>query len=191
MEYSFYENDGITPSKIADALQRIFLWTIPVIICVGTDAAIGDTLGPLVGTKLKEAKIPAYVYGNLGKTITAKEIGAIKTFIANVHPLARTLVVDAAVGRCEDVGKIKVFPNGIYPGLGADKRLPEIGDGAIIGIVSKHSQKNDVFMNFTRLSPVYKMAETVYKGIFDYVTECNKKPAYKSENGVFSALPLC
>ena len=88
MEYSFYENDGITPSKIADALQRIFLWTIPVIICVGTDAAIGDTLGPLVGTKLKEAKIPAYVYGNLGKTITAKEIGAIKTFIANVHPLA-------------------------------------------------------------------------------------------------------
>ncbi len=190
MEYSFYENDGITSSKIADALQRIFLWSVPVIICVGTDAAIGDTLGPLVGTKLKEAKIPAYVYGNLGKTITAKEIFAIKNFISDIHPLAKTLVIDAAIGRSEDIGKIKVRSDGIYPGLGAYKKLPKIGDAAIIGVVSEHSKKNDLFMNFTRLSPIYKMAETIYKGIYDYVTACDEKPAYKSVNGVFSALPL-
>lgn len=190
MEYAFYENEIITPSKIADALQKVFHWYVPIIICVGTDATIGDTLGPLVGTKLKESDVNAYVYGALGKTVTAKEVGVIKSFISTVHPLSKTLVVDAAIGKYEDVGKIKISSEGIYPGLGANKNLPKLGDGSIIGIVSERSDKNNVFMNFTRLSPVYKMAETIYKGICQYVSNCEQKPVYKSDNGNFCSLPL-
>lgn len=189
MEYSFYDIKKITPQKIADALGKFYDYYVPVIICVGTDAAIGDTLGPLVGTKLKELDLSTYVYGHLGKTVTAGEIAGIKNFIKKVHPLSKTLVVDAAVGREEDVGKIKVSSNGIYPGLGANKNLPFLGDGSIIGIVSKHSKNNEAFMNLTRFSPIYEMAETIANGIYEYVSICKQKPCYKSINGTFSEIP--
>lgn len=188
MEYSFYENQKITSSKIADALQAVFSGYVPVIICVGTDAAIGDTLGPLVGTKLREKNLNAFVYGTLGRTITAKEISVVKDFVNNVHPLSKSLVIDAAVGFNNDVGKIKISDEGIFPGLGADKRLPYLGDGSIIGIVSPRSKNNEVFMNLTRFSPIYKMAETISDGILKYVNCCEQKPAYKSINGVFSKI---
>ncbi len=188
MEYSFYENQKITASKIADALDAVFQSYVPVIICVGTDAAIGDALGPLVGTKLKEANIKAFVYGSLGKTITAKEISVVKDFINDVHPLSKTLVIDAAVGCDCDVGKIKISDEGIFPGLGAEKKLPLLGDGSIIGIVAPRSKNNEVFMNLTRFSPVYKMAETISDGIIKYVDYCEQKPAYKSINGTFSKI---
>lgn len=188
MEYCYYQKDEITPSKIADALASIYDYYIPVIVCVGTDAAIGDVLGPLVGTALKKSKISAYVYGCLEKTVTAKEISSVRKFISSVHPLSKTLVVDAAIGDKDDVGKIKIFDDGIYPGLGANKNLPKIGDGSIIGIVSPRSKNNEVFMNLTRFSPVYKMAETIAKGISLYVDACEKKPLYKSVNGIFSEI---
>ncbi len=187
MEINLLEN-FMTPSTIADALYQIFDWYIPVIICVGTDSAIGDTLGPLCGTKLKDKNLPCFVYGSLDKTITAKEIQSVKDFIACVHPLSKTLVIDAAVGSEEDVGKLKITNNGIYPGLGADKKLPKLGDASIIGIVAPRSKNNHVFMNLTRFSPVYKMAQTISDGISLYVDSCLKKPAYKSVNGYFSKL---
>lgn len=173
MEYSFL-NNNITPCKIADTLTEMFECYVPVIVCVGTDATIGDTLGPLVGTKLMESKANCYVYGNLSATITAKEVPTIKKFLASVHPLAKILVVDAAVGIEDDVGKIKLYKDGIFPGLGADKNLPKLGDGSIIGIVSPRSKNNMVFMNFTRFSPIYKMAETISQGILQYVDYCNQ-----------------
>lgn len=188
MEYSFYENQKITSSKIADALQTVFSGYVPVIICVGTDAAIGDTLGPLVGTKLREKNIQAFVYGSLGKTVTARDISVVKDFVNNVHPLSKTLVVDAAVGFDCDVGKIKISDEGIFPGLGAEKKLPYLGDGSIIGIVSPRSKNNEVFMNLTRFSPIYKMAETISDGILKYVTFCEQKPVYKLINGIFSKI---
>lgn len=188
MEYSFYDVKKFTPSQITDALIEFYDYYVPVIICVGTDAAIGDTLGPLVGTKLKEANLSAYIYGSLGQTITANDILYVNEFLKKVHPLAKTLLVDAAVGKKEDVGKIKATSNGIFPGLGANKRLPKIGDGGIIGIVSEHSKNNEIFMNLTRFSPIYKMAETIAEGIVSYIELCNKKPVYKSINGVFSEI---
>lgn len=188
MEYCYYQKDEITPFKIADALANVYDYYIPVIVCVGTDAAIGDVLGPLVGTGLKKFSLNAYVYGSLDKTVTAKEISSIKKFLSAVHPLAKTLIVDAAVGAEEDVGKIKISDDGIYPGLGANKNLPKIGDGSIIGIVSPRSKNNEIFMNLTRFSPIYKMAETIACGISLYVEACEKKPLYKSINGVFSEI---
>lgn len=188
MEYSFWDCDGYAPSKIADALAKICDYYVPIFICIGTDAAIGDSLGPIVGTRLKESHAPAYVYGALSGTVTAKEIPCIKNFISTVHPLAKTIAIDAAVGNTADVGRIKLNNRGIYPGLGAEKELPLLGDYSIIGIVSCKSAANNDFMNLTRLSPVYKMADTIFKGIMLYLDICAKKPAYKSINGIFSKI---
>lgn len=188
MEYSYYQNSKITPSKIADALAKIYDYYVPVIVCVGTDSAIGDTLGPLIGTMLKEKNLNAHVLGQLGQTVTAKEISSLKRFLKSIYPLSKSLVIDAAVGLSDDVGKIKISDDGLKPGLGANKNLPKIGDGSIIGIVSPRSKNNELFINYTRFSPVYKMAETISEGIYKYVTVCEQKPLYTSVNGTFSQL---
>lgn len=188
MEYSYYQNGKITPLKIADALAKIYDYYVPVIVCVGTDSAIGDTLGPLIGTMLKEKNINAHVLGELGQTVTAKEIASLKRFLKSVYPLSKSLVIDAAVGFSDDVGKIKISDDGLKPGLGANKSLPKIGDGSIIGIVSPRSKNNELFINYTRFSPIYKMAETISEGIYKYVAVCEQKPPYTSVNGVFSKL---
>ena len=180
--YSFNINNRTARAGITDGLAKIFDYYVPVIVCVGTDAAIGDSLGPIVGTKLKENNVPAFVYGSLQSTVTAKEVKTIGKFLKSVHPLSKILVIDAAVGLAEDVGVMRVLADGIRPGLGAEKDLPKIGDGSIMGIVSPRSKGNTNFMNATRLSSIYKMAEVIALGITDYILACEQKPAYRSVN---------
>lgn len=155
---------------IKKSLSVIFNGKRPVIACVGTDAAIGDSLGPICGTLLKESGVNAYIYGTLENPLTAKEIPAAKIFIEKVHPLSPLLVVDAAVGKKEEVGIMKILDGGIRPGLGANKDLPEMGEASIIGIVSEKSLASYTFLNLTRLSPIYKMARLMAKGISEYLS---------------------
>lgn len=156
--------DGITTS-----LKEIGVKKEPIIVCVGSDLVVGDSMGPLIGTLLKRKGINAYVYGTLGNPITAKEINYIKSYIKNVHKENDVIAIDAAVGCEDDVGLIKVFNNGIKPGLGVNKNLDTIGDTSIIGIVASKSVKNYNLFNKTRLSLVYNMAEKIANAINKYI----------------------
>ena len=42
-----------------------------IIVCIGTDKCIGDCLGPLVGTLLREKFFPLKVFGTLDSPIHA------------------------------------------------------------------------------------------------------------------------
>ena len=55
----------------------------PVVVCVGSDLAIGDSLGPITGSMLKHKTqgLNTYVYGTLSAPITAKEIKYMRTFV--------------------------------------------------------------------------------------------------------------
>ena len=129
---------------IEKSLKKFFNGERPIVACVGTDATIGDSLGPFVGTMLTEKRAEAIIYGTL-------------------------LVIDAAVGKSEDVGLIKILNGAIRPGLGANKDLPEMGSVSIIGIVSEKSLANYAFLNLTRLNPVYRMARIVADGVMRYL----------------------
>jgi len=45
-----------------------------IVVCIGTDRAIGDALGPLVGTMLKNSDFKYPVYGTLDSPIHALNI---------------------------------------------------------------------------------------------------------------------
>ena len=174
--FSLKENNVI--NKIKDGLICCFGNEKPVIICVGTDLAIGDCLGPIVGTMLYNKKIDAFIYGRLSATVTAKDVAPIKEFVQKAHPKTKTLIIDAAIGQKEDVWTIKLSPSPIKPGLGANKSLPQLGNANIIGIVAEKSSANYSFLNLTRLSPVYEMAKTIAAGVgkyFDYLSEEEKR----------------
>lgn len=146
-----------------------------VIVCIGSDIILGDSLGPLVGTMLKQKKIDAFIYGTLKSPITAKEVETIKKQIKNFHPNAKIIAIDAAVGNIDDVGLIKIYNKGLYPGKGVNKDMGIIGDVSIMGIVQTKSNKNYNLYNLTRLGLVYKMAEQISDGVSDFINQNHLK----------------
>lgn len=175
MEYTFnvfnkHAANGITMALDAlfnahlpptDKIQRIP--APPVVVCIGSDLAIGDSLGPIVGSMLryKTQGLGAFVYGTLKTPVTAKEIKLLRAFLRSTHKGRTVIAIDAAVGESGDVGLIKVNPNPLYPGAGANKKLGSIGDLSVLGIVAEKSIGNYGLFNTTRLNLVYSMAEII------------------------------
>lgn len=140
-----------------------------VFIFVGTDANVGDSLGPLVGTLIDINDNKIYKYGSLNTPITAKEVPYIANFIKKAHPDSFIIVVDAALGKKQDIGQIKVLKEGIRPGLGVNKNLPTIGDASIIGIIGEKNAFSESILALTRLSCVYQMANVIKEGIEQFI----------------------
>ena len=176
MQYSFHvynklASDGITMA--CEELLRLHFqkrWRTqqdpldfdpPVVVCVGSDLAIGDSLGPITGSmlKYKTQGLKTFIYGTLSSPITAKEIRYLRAFLKETHPLSPVIALDAAVGAEGDIGLMKLYDTPLYPGAGANKKLGAIGDISIMGIVAEKSVANFGLLNTTRLHLVYSMAE--------------------------------
>lgn len=171
MEYSFNVFNKMAPTGLVLALDKLIKDTNrpPVVLCIGSDLAIGDSLGPVCGTLLKEKKGSGFfVYGTLKQTVTAKEVRYMNEFLRDTHPQSPVIAVDAAVGDAGDIGLIKITNNGIRPGLGANKKLGKVGDVGIMGIVAEKSMFNYALLNLTRLNLVYKMADLISDALSDY-----------------------
>lgn len=187
--YSFSAFNSYTEQGIAEALQNCNTHNKkPIFVCIGSDLVLGDSLGPLVGTMLKQRCENLYVYGTLTQPITAKEVEYAKTYLKQMHPNSLLVAVDAAVGNENDVGLIKVSNKGLKPGLGVNKNLSAIGDVSIIGIVCGKSLKNYNLYNLTRLSLVYKMTEQIVGGIKEYSIILEEKLLHDNKNYTLSAL---
>lgn len=175
MEYSFNVYNSLAAGGEVLALKRILpeLTDAPVIVCIGSDLSVGDSLGPVTGTKLKEKLkgYNVYVYGTLAKPITAHEVKYTNQFIKSTHPNSTVIAIDAAVGAAGDIGLIKVAKRGIKPGSGANKRLQKVGDVSVMGIVAEKSLFNYSLFSSTRLNIVYKMAEIIADGVATFIIE--------------------
>ena len=141
----------------------------PVIVCIGSDLAVGDSLGPIVGAMLKHKtqSLPVFIYGTLATPVTAKEIKYLRTFLKETHAGSQIIAIDAAVGDEGDIGLIKLTNSPLFPGAGANKKLGKIGVISVMGIVSERSALNYALLNTTRLNLVYTMAETISSAIAD------------------------
>ena len=168
--YTFNAFNDYTSNGISCAIAKFNAKELaPIIICIGSDLVLGDSLGPLVGTLLKKKGVGVYVYGTLNYPITAKEIENVQKHLKHMHPNSILVAVDAAVGLKDDVGNIRVVNKGLKPGTGVNKNLGEIGDVSIIGVVAGKSKENYDLFNLTRLGLIYKMAEKISNGIEDYI----------------------
>ncbi len=175
MACSFNLYNALAPQGICLSLKKILPPNsqAPVVLCIGSDLSVGDSLGPVAGTKLKEklAGLNCYVYGTLSKPITAHEVKYMNEFLKATHPESPVIAVDAAVGLAGDIGLIRLAKRGLKPGSGANKRLSKVGDVSIMGIVAEHSVFNYSLFSATRLNIIYKMAEIISEGISSFIIE--------------------
>ncbi|OOB77834.1 MAG: spore protease YyaC [Epulopiscium sp. Nuni2H_MBin001] len=138
-----------------------------ILVCIGTDRATGDSLGPLIGYKLKDFNhTNIHVYGTLEKPVHAKNLAETISYIKFRHPHALIISIDACLGSAENVGCVAIGEGAIKPGAGVKKDLPAVGDLHIIGIVNlKSPTMNMSVIQTTRLSLVMKMADLISSGI--------------------------
>jgi putative sporulation protein YyaC len=138
-----------------------------IFLCIGSDRATGDCLGPIIGYKLsKYIKLPNfYIYGTLEHPVHAKNLKDTITMINQKHDDALIIAIDASLGKSDHIGYITLGEGPLKPGSGVDKDLPEVGDLFITGIVNFSGMLDHMLLQTTRLNVVMSMADQICQAI--------------------------
>lgn len=152
-------------SQILSSALKYIIDKNTVIVCIGTDRAIGDALGPLVGTMLNDKGFKYPVYGTLKKPIHALNIYETIEDIKKTHTNGNFLAIDACLGSKSNIGIIQIREGPIFPGKGVGKKLPQIGHHSIVGIVDKIDENNKFSFNNIRLNFILELSEIICSSI--------------------------
>ena len=137
-----------------------------VFLCIGTDRSTGDSLGPLIGSRLEAEEIgDVVVIGTLEHPVHAVNLDRTMEDIEEYYPDAIIIAVDAAVGRWDHVGLVTLEKGPLRPGLGVRKELAAVGDISITGIVGGAESVDPLFLQSIRLSMVMHLADCISRSI--------------------------
>lgn len=147
-----------------------------VILCVGSNRVIGDSFGPIVGSKLSEKlknNDNIVILGNMIKPICRKNL---KNVINKINEIENkyVILIDAAVSEKEYIGNIFVNSNRVCFGKSLGFGLYALGDISIkAGVCNNY---NDSKRNFYELQNVPKkfineLSEIVSQGIYEVLAQ--------------------
>lgn len=136
-----------------------------VYLCIGTDRATGDCLGPLVGTRLKNLFARSNVYGTLEHPVHAVNLDQTLAEIARTHINPLIAAIDASLGNSKRIGFINVKEGGLKPGTALNKDLPLVGDFHISGVVNVAGFLEQMVLQNTRLYLVSRMADIISRSL--------------------------
>lgn len=137
-----------------------------VLLCIGTDRATGDCLGPIVGYKLsKRYNNKIHIYGTLNQPVHAQNLSKTVEKIYIKHPDALIIAIDASLGSRHHIGYITLGEGPLLPGAGVNKKLPPVGDIFITGIVNFSGVLDNMLLQTTRLNIVMVLADFICNGI--------------------------
>ncbi|MGI6512857.1 MAG: spore protease YyaC [Syntrophomonadaceae bacterium] len=168
---SVYYGDPFCSRKIQQSISELTTSLNPgdrdiVILCIGTDRSTGDSLGPLVGTRLTQLKNGGFeVFGTLDEPVHAVNLVDVMEGINSRYHNPFIIAVDACLGKADRVGYINVKPGVLFPGTALQKSLPAVGDLHISGIVNVGGFLEHLVLQNTRLNLVFKMAEVIARGL--------------------------
>jgi putative sporulation protein YyaC len=134
-----------------------------IFLCIGSDRATGDCLGPIIGYKLSKYKKHHnfHVYGTLEEPVHAKNLKDTIELIYQTYDNAFIIAIDASLGKSNHIGYITIGEGPLKPGAGVDKELPEVGDIFITGIVNFSGMFDNMLLQTTRLNVVMSMADQI------------------------------
>jgi putative sporulation protein YyaC len=155
--------------------EHVLLNRTIIFLCIGSDRATGDCLGPIIGYKLSiqdefgqdymgsghKRYHNYYVYGTLEEPVHAKNLKDTVNTIYQSHEDAFVIAIDASLGRSDHIGYITLGEGPLKPGAGVDKDLPAVGDIFITGIVNFSGMLDNMLLQTTRLNVVMMMADQI------------------------------
>lgn len=173
--FSINSSSFIAYIKIKDyllnELQPILDDNRPIVfVCIGSDRSTGDSLGPLVGHKLKYfSRSNISIYGTLENPVHAKNIISTLNEINFKLNNPYIVAIDSCLGSLNNIGKIFIQKKALIPGLALNKKLPAVGEMSITGIVNISSGFDFLVLQNTRLNTVMNLADTISKGIYHFI----------------------
>ena len=147
-----------------------------IFLCIGTDRCTGDSLGPLVGYKLKSfsknlSKNNIYIYGSLESPIHSKNISETISKINFSFNNPYIIVIDSCLGKSNNIGKVFIDHRPLTPGLALNNYSHPIGDLSIIGIVNISGKHEFIILQNTRLHTIMCLADCISKGIIHFINK--------------------
>lgn len=119
-----------------------------VVVCIGTKKSFLDSVGPMIGTILKDNIPDIYVYGQMDNNCHALNIESIIERIKVEHPNKKILAIDSCLtSDNKKVGTFELKQGAIYPGAGVGKNLPKVGDYSIRAFVLEKENKSLITNN--------------------------------------------
>lgn len=138
-----------------------------IILCIGTDRSTGDSLGPLIGNKLKSVVKNTFIlYGTLEYPVHAKNLSKVLTEIKEKYTNPYIIAIDACLGSIQNIGNIIIEDKPLSPGAAMNKNLPKVGDLSITGIVNISGALEFMVLQNTRLYTVMHIADVISRGIY-------------------------
>lgn len=180
LDYEKIENINLKEKFIKDFNNAFYKMKIKTncqeiaFLCVGTDRITGDCFGPLVGSKLIDM-FERYnfsninVYGSLEENLNYNNIEKV---MKNINEKTGIIVIDSALSKKENIGKIFVSNSKTILGKGLDKTKIEIGDISIKTVVAKNykiSNYNFKALQNISLNAVMSLANIVSEGIYEII----------------------
>lgn len=179
-------NSFCTDSNIPNAYIEIkdYLYTklLPILkskrhiifLCIGSDRATGDSLGPLIGYKLQNINCPYFhIYGSLEHPVNALNLSSVISKLNEVYSNPFIVSIDASLGNYHNIGKIYIDYAPLAPGSALNKDLPIIGHISITGIVNVFKCSSFIVLQNTKLYTVMQLADCISDGIIYLIEELN------------------
>ncbi|MEN9405912.1 MAG: hypothetical protein RLZ12_196 [Bacillota bacterium] len=134
-----------------------------VALCIGTDRSTGDSLGPLVGTLLKNQNKNSNlaIFGTLEDPVHALNLEETLYHINKNYSNGYIIAIDACLGQLKNIGQIQLGLGALKPGAGVNKELTPVGQMHIAGIVNVSGFMEYFVLQNTRLNLVMNMAKVI------------------------------
>ncbi|WP_077358999.1 spore protease YyaC [Virgibacillus halodenitrificans] len=147
--------------------EKLISWfpTTPrdyIVVFIGTDRSTGDALGPLAGSLLSSLN-PKHltIYGTLHQPVHATNLQDYLDKIKSKHRNPFIIAIDACLGKNTSIGQLIAGTGPISPGAALNKRLPDVGDIHVTGVVNISGFMEYAVLQNTRLSIVMDMATKI------------------------------
>lgn len=138
-----------------------------ILLCIGSDRATGDCLGPIVGHMLQQYQKKFIVYGSLSSPVHAQNLNDTINSIYDNFDSPYIIALDASLGIRQHIGYVTLGEGSLTPGIGVNKTLPKVGDAYITGIVNVLGGDSHMTLQTTHLCHVMSIAEFIVKGILE------------------------
>ena len=188
--YNCFTIDSLTPNSYSEIRDYLINRLKPIIksnrniifVCIGTDRTTGDSLGPLIGYKLRFVKNNNInIYGSLENPIHSNNLSDILDKIKTNYKDPFIIAVNASLGSFQNVGKIIIENKPLHPSSSLGKDLSPIGDMNITGIVNISGNSEFMILQNTRLYTVMSLADSIAGGIYHFIL---KSVGNKNSNSI-------
>ena len=150
-----------------------------IFLCIGSDRATGDSLGPIIGEQLehrlrqlsgsgsRHIQKKVTIYGTLQQTVHAGNLSVVLSEIYDHYENPFVIAIDASLGVPDHIGYVTLGEGCLRPGIGVRHKLPSAGDIHITGIVNHSTDNNHLTLQTTRLNTVVELSTFISEGILE------------------------